>query len=96
MDQIGIRTFKASPVREEEIPSLSITFDLEVPAFEGLKGLEESGKAYRAAAKEIVDAMGKTLPGGLFDALLVEMMSARVTLFRVPLFTTEEDKKGKG
>ena len=40
MDQVGIRTFKASPLRDEEIPSLSITFDREVPAFDGLKGLE--------------------------------------------------------
>lgn len=81
-----IRTFKASPVGKEEVPSLAIAFDQEVPDFDR----PDYGRdAYRDAAKEIVGAMGKSLPGGLFDAILVEMMAARVSLLRVPLFTEE-------
>lgn len=81
-----IRTYKASPVGEEEVPSLAIVFDQEVPDFEHL---DDGRMAYRDAAKEIVEAMGKSLPGGLFDAILVEMMRAKVSLFRVPHFTEE-------
>lgn len=85
-----IRTYKASPIRPDaETPALTIIFDQEIPAFEGLKGLEESSKAYCTAAKEIVEAMGKSLPGGLYDAILVEMMRGKISLFRVPHFTEE-------
>lgn len=86
MDRTGINTYKASPVGKEEVPSLDIAFDQEVPDFDGP---DYGGDAYRNAAKEIVGAMGKSLPGGLFDAILVEMMASRVSLFRVPLFTEE-------
>lgn len=86
MDRIGIKTYKASPVGKEEVPSLEIAFDLEVPEFEQL---DYGRKAYRDSAKEIVGAMVETLPGGLFDAILVEMMEARVSLLRVPFFTEE-------
>jgi len=86
MDRTGIKTYKASPVGKEEIPSLAIMFDQEVPEF---KCLGDAGMAYHTAAKEIVTAMGRNIPGGLFDAILVEMMRAKVTLFRVPHFTEE-------
>ena len=81
-----IRTYKASPVGKEEVPSLTIAFDQEVP---DLERPDYGRRAYRDAAKEIVGAMGKTLPGGLFDAILVEMMAGRVSLLRVPHFTEE-------
>ena len=81
-----IRTYKASPVGEAEVPGLVITFDQEVPEF---RLLDDAGIAYYTAAKEIVTAMGKNIPGGLFDAILVEMMREKVTLSRVPHFTEE-------
>lgn len=80
-----IRTYKASPVRPDaETPSLAVLFECEPPEFKRLGDIEA---AYRTAAKEVVEAMGKALPGGFFDAILVEMMAARVSLFCVPLFT---------
>lgn len=85
----NIKTCKASPVGDREVPSLIVEFSLEVPESDNLKAI---GNFYRNTAKDIVNAMGKSIPGGLFDAILVEMMRAKVSLFRVPHF----DEKSPG
>ena len=46
---------------------------------------EEAKNYYRTTAKFLCDALVESLPGGTLDALLVELMSRKVSLLRVPI-----------
>ena len=47
--------------------------------------LEEIRKLFATEAEALADALITSLPGGTIDALLVELMRRRASLFTVPL-----------
>ena len=53
--------------------------------------LDEAEVFYQGQAKEIMRAI-QHLPGGVFDALLVEMMKCKVSLFSVSHFEEGKDE----
>lgn len=50
-----------------------------------LGSLDQHRCTYADQAEQLVDALFASLPGGTVDALLVEMMRRKVSLFSVPL-----------
>lgn len=74
---------KAEPIdRLETIEDYHIIIDDNLQRYESL----ESQKVYYSnVAKELESALYHSLPGGVYDALLVEMMRRRVSLFAVRL-----------
>lgn len=61
-------------------PDLTIFIKREVPKF---KELGEQDAYFDIRASELEDALYNTLPGGLYDRLLGEMLARKATHFRV-------------
>jgi hypothetical protein len=77
-----IRLYKAQSMpREQALPSLTIRIEEEIPKRDTL---QQAGAQFADQARLLVDALITSLPGGTFDAILVEMMRRKVSLFVVP------------
>ncbi len=80
-----IKTFKANPIGSEAIEPLKIEFTKDIPEFSFSSDYEEKYKEiYNSDAKKIVDALGFSLPGGLIDAILVELLKQKTCILSVP------------
>lgn len=74
---------KAEPIDDlETINDCHIVIDGTLPRYEDL---DEQRRYFAETAEELEDALYHSLPGGLYDALLVEMMRRKVSLFAVRL-----------
>ena len=80
--EIKIITFKAQRVGDYIAPDLIIKAEIEVNT-DDLPDLKAFGVFYKKEGKIIVDAMLESLPGGLIDAILVELLDQRRSLFSV-------------
>lgn len=76
-----IQSFKAS--KPPEVPNLVIEFLTEIPKSSNFNDLKDLEKFYKNEGKSIVDALWKSLPGGIIDAILVELLTKKKSLFRV-------------
>lgn len=82
--------YKAQPVfKGREVTSVCLVFEEEFPDMPSLEGARER---HAFDASRLEDILIRTLPGGTYDALLVEMMRRKVSLFHVA-HVTEEDMK---
>ena len=79
---IELRLFGASSVGAIKPPTLTIMVSGQIHETE----LPDFGREiYKNQARELADALIRTLSGGTIDALLVELMSRRASLLSVPL-----------
>jgi hypothetical protein len=74
-----IITYKANGI---DIEDLIIHACADLPKFEKYS-LQEIGEIYKKEAAGIVDCMFKCLPGGLIDAIMVEMLDKKRSLLSV-------------
>lgn len=68
---------------------LTIIFDQPIPDLKGgsephQEWLWACRRHYRSQASLLVEAMEKTLPGGLMDALLGVLLERKASIFKVP------------
>jgi len=81
-----ITTYKAQRIfATRPIESVRIDISNEIPDSGVCESLEETRQLYHKEAFALADALFSTLPGGLVDALLAEMMKRRSTLLKIPL-----------
>jgi hypothetical protein len=85
---ITVHLNKASPISDEPIPNLRIEATGIVTETEG-ENLDVVRAFYITQARDVVEAMFSTLPGGLIDAILVEFMRRKVSVLAVPYETGE-------
>lgn len=71
---------KASPCPEEIVPDLQISISADLPEF---SSTTLSRSFYRAEASRLVEALRKSLPAATIDAILLELLEARVSLLQV-------------
>lgn len=76
-----IQSYKAA--KPPEAPNLILEFITEVPEGGQFADLKDLEKFYKKEGRCIVNAMWKSLPGGLMDAILVELLTKKKSLFRV-------------
>jgi hypothetical protein len=76
-----VKLKKAQGVGGKYIPSFFIEIETEL---EAELTLEESRVIYQSEAKKLADALFASLPGGTIDALMVEMMTRKVSLLAIP------------
>lgn len=78
-------SMKAVPVGREKLEDLVIVFTEPPPEpTPGDATYSTMRRAYQADAMKIVDAMRNHIPGGLFDAILGEMLEVKRSVFQVP------------
>jgi hypothetical protein len=81
-----LHSYKARDFGGTVVEDLRITFDQPLPDSQpDVDLLEEWQQWYRAEAHRLVDAMRTTLPGGLIDALLVELLRVKACVLGVTL-----------
>ncbi len=90
MKEIKVVTYKARGGRDYKVASLQIIFNLELPMIEKAT-LQEMSNLYEREAKKIVSAMINCLPGGLFDAILLEFFSEKKSLLAVPFIEPKKE-----
>lgn len=72
--------YKAQPTHKgQSVPDLHITA---AESFPETENLSRSRILYDVDAKELVDALFNTLPGGTLDAILVHMLDRKRSLLR--------------
>lgn len=98
-----ISIHKAQPVcRDDIIESVEIWIDRTIPQTEydprtvSTTWEETVRRFYNAEAKELAEALWKSLPGGTFSALVAEMLEKRASLLRVPFGAPERNEEGGG
>ena len=69
----------------DPVQSITIVIDTEI-ATNIKQPLNEVARIYQEEADKLHEALKLSLPGGVYDKLLVNMMTARASLFKVPLF----------
>lgn len=80
-----IKTYKAEPIIGD-VEDLTIIFRDQVP---GVISYDKAKDDYMRQAIIVVDAILKHAPGGLFDAIFVQMAAYKAGIFSVP---HEKDK----
>jgi len=80
MADISLILLRASGIGNKDEPSVRIEID---PIISDELPLDTARTLYKEQAKILADALFRSLPGGTLDALLVEMMSRKVSLFTV-------------
>jgi hypothetical protein len=81
---LRVTVYRASPIRDEQVPDLVLTTGLgHVPDSPDTKWEAHHRRIHKATGKRIADALFKTLPGGTVDALLVQLLKRRASLFSV-------------
>lgn len=84
-----VHTLIASdPGRKLVIEPLTIICDEPTP---DLDQVDDYRGVYQGAACRLLDALQKTVPGGLMDALLAELCHRRAVLLRVPMEARSEE-----
>lgn len=77
-----LRIYKAQGLGNKMVLPLTIVAEQEIPDTDTT--LEEARQVYTDQAKKMADVLYRHLPGGTMDALLVEMLTRKASLFRVP------------
>jgi hypothetical protein len=87
---IRVTLSKASPVGSREVASLFVEAVVDINE-ELPNNTSESDHRlfYDSQARSLVSAMFHTLPGGLIDAILIELMQRRASIFHVPFIDPE-------
>lgn len=84
--QIRVILSKASQATEKPVPSLLVEATVSCDKPLPLKTSQKSCDLFFSGqAKALVSAMLRTLPGALFDQILIEMMQQRAVQLHVPL-----------
>ncbi len=76
-----MKTVRASMARSTAVEPAIIEIGYELPEF---TSMNDHSKFMQAQAVSIFTALASTLPQGIFDRLLVEMMKASVSQLVVP------------
>lgn len=77
-----IRLYKAQPISGNNFAhSVTLVFDEEIPTS---PTLQEAQKLHQQQAEKLAEVLFKTLAGGTVDALLVEMLKRKASLFIIP------------
>lgn len=77
---------KAFSVDGEPIPNLEIHFKEPSKLEVSSNSLQEWMELFEKEAKALAEALLKTLPGGIIDRLLAELLIRRGSLLAIPLF----------
>jgi hypothetical protein len=80
MEEKTIVIHKAQPLMGDDVPSLNILIDQEVPEFQNLS---DADFLYQQDAEQLCAALYDTLPGGMFDRLVVEMLKRTISQLKV-------------
>lgn len=75
-----IETYKASPMGKQEAPDLTLHVWQALPA---PSTLEETRELFEREARRIVDGLIGSMPGGMIDALLRELLQRKASLLHV-------------
>ena len=75
-----VRIFKAQPVGDKKPGNMTIVMDESMPE---VVSLNEARERFKEQGKELADALWSVLPGGTLDALLIEMLERKRSLFVV-------------
>ena len=83
-----IHCYKAATSASGITENLAIIADHEVPLLNEKivdvhQTVQQQRRMYKLQAEEIVEAMYHHLPGGLVDALLIELLDRKASVFRV-------------
>jgi len=76
----NILIFKACQITDKAIPSVTITISKELS--EG--SFDHHKMLFIVEAKEMADALQESLPGGCFDALVIELLTRTKSFLHVP------------
>jgi len=85
-----LNIYKAQPVGTIEPENLTLVFDEAIPS-PGKGGAWEHTfrECLMVEGKKLADALCNTLPGGVVDALLVELLDRKRSMFIIPSFSKE-------
>lgn len=90
----NIDIFCAQPTGGQVIPTVNIRIAEPIPEIPVDESstiyLRKHRDMYTCQAKMLSRALCHSLPGGTLDALLVDLLDRKRSLFRVPLFTEEK------
>jgi hypothetical protein len=78
-----VAILKAQGIGDRKVESAKIVMTEEMP---DCKTLEEACEFYQEQAVELADVLCQTLPGGILDRLLIELLKRKVSLLIVPMF----------
>lgn len=78
---LNLRLLRAGAVGDNQAPSAKIIIDTTIT---DPPSLEAARTLFKRQAVVLADVLFASLPGGTIDALLVEMMARKVSLFTVP------------
>lgn len=90
--------YKAHGLGGDQVPNLRLVANEEVPELSASPTfLADATALYREQGRAIAVALRASLPGGTIDALLVELLTAKASVLRVPLGpvrgVTDEDAR---
>lgn len=95
--------YKAQPLTpHHRVPDLAIFARESVPSVPNpLENTAEMNRAwseanyafYREQAGEIINRLVRSLPGGVIDQILIELMRQKASHFKVPFVETKPDAK---
>jgi hypothetical protein len=81
-----LHSYRANPIGVTNVEELTLVFDQSLPNnAPQIDFLDTWKELYAAEAVQLVDAMRRTLPGGLIDALLIELLRLKASVFKVTL-----------
>lgn len=81
-----ISVWKASGIEEDEIESVTLIVNNEVPSFNGYSDYESIYRdVFDSDAATIVDFLVTTLPQGTVDRVLARLCAKKASLFVIPL-----------
>ena len=86
-----VNVFKAQAIRKgDSVEDLTMVFDTPIEAPKTINGWEpEWREQLQAEGRKIADALCDTLPGGVIDALLVELLDRKRSMCIIPSFSKE-------
>lgn len=95
MSEKTVNIYCAHPTGKESIPTVTIQIYEPVPSdnVPGPNWEKELRVMYTKEGHALADALCFSLPGGTIDALLIELLEPKRTLFRVPFYNKRRLKK---
>jgi len=87
-----VNVFKAQGVGSTEPEDLTLVFDTSIVSPTTRDGWEPKWREQlMEEGKKLADALCDVLPGGVVDALLVELLDRKRTMFIIPSFSKDPE-----
>jgi len=89
-----LNIYKAQGSGSLEPEDLTLVFDTSIPSPTTRDGWEPKWREQlMSEGKKLADALCNVLPGGVVDALLVELLDHKRSMFVVPTFSSSQEKR---